>query len=208
MQKTTKAPATVSVKKIAQQHVEILRVADTPHLAHHESDLTIAPYGVWITYRREAGTTETTWEADVSGHRVLANGEIDKEADSISLCETDKDLLPDWLIDLIEQFAPARMLGPGLFSLLPPPPPPPPRGGARGASPRPPPPPPDTAPARAGNLALETSADPDARDPTWTEAGQLLKQPLPPSPTAEPRAHGACQATWSFRRRSRARSFR
>ncbi|WP_157880842.1 hypothetical protein [Streptomyces griseoruber] len=44
---------------------------DTPQLADPVLDLRITPDCVWITYRLEAGATETIWEADVLGYRVL-----------------------------------------------------------------------------------------------------------------------------------------
>lgn len=101
------AVATVDVEPLAQQHTEILRLAFTPYLAAPTSDLRIAPYSVWITYRREAGATETTWEAAVSGNRVLPNQVVDMDADSITLRSlTDQDVTPDWLTGLIEKYAP------------------------------------------------------------------------------------------------------
>ncbi|MEU9157932.1 hypothetical protein AB0D59_47265 [Streptomyces sp. NPDC048417] len=45
-------------ERLAQQHIEILRLADRPHLADPTFDLKVAPYVAWITYRREAGATE------------------------------------------------------------------------------------------------------------------------------------------------------
>jgi hypothetical protein len=99
--------ATVDVERLAQQHTEILRLAFTPYLADPVADLTIAPYSVWITYRREADATDTTWEAVVSGNRVLRNGVVDMDADSITLRSvTDQDVTPDWLAGLIEVYAP------------------------------------------------------------------------------------------------------
>ncbi len=48
-----------------------------------------------ITYRRENGAAETTWEAAFSGYRVLPNGVVDMDADSITLrSETDEDRAP------------------------------------------------------------------------------------------------------------------
>lgn len=102
------AVATVDVEPLAQQRTEILRLAFTPYLAHPTSDLRIAPYSVWITYRREAGTSKTTWEAVVSGNRVLRNGVVDMDAASITLrSESDQDVTPDWLTGLIEKYAPS-----------------------------------------------------------------------------------------------------
>jgi len=96
------------VERLAQQHTEILRLTETPQLADPVFDLRIAPYCVWITYRREAGATETTWEAAVSGYRVLANGVVDMDARSITLRSgTDRDVTPDWLMGLIEKYAPS-----------------------------------------------------------------------------------------------------
>jgi len=65
---------------------------------------------VWITYRLEAGASETTWESVVSGYRVLSNGVIDMDARSITLRSTnlfDVDATPAWLTDLIEQYTPS-----------------------------------------------------------------------------------------------------
>ncbi|MGW0949893.1 hypothetical protein ACWD4O_46250, partial [Streptomyces sp. NPDC002623] len=45
----------------------------------------VAPYSVWVTYRRETGTTEYTWHANVSGYRVLANGVVDLAAAAASV---------------------------------------------------------------------------------------------------------------------------
>lgn len=100
-------PEDVPVERLAQQHTEILRLTDKPHLSNHWE--TIAPYCVWITYRLEAGASESTWEAVVSGYRVLHNGVIDMDATSITLRSTnpfDVDATPEWLTDLIEQYAP------------------------------------------------------------------------------------------------------
>lgn len=81
---------------------------DTAHLSNNGFDLTIAPYSVWITYRRETAATAHTWDANVSGYKVLANGVVDIDAASIELCsETDQDLTPDWLMTLIEDRTPA-----------------------------------------------------------------------------------------------------
>ena len=97
----------VDVERLAQQHTEILRLAFTPYLADSVFDLRIAPYCVWITYRREADASETTWEAAVSGNRVLRNGVVDMDADSITLrSQTHQDVTPDWLMSLIEKYAP------------------------------------------------------------------------------------------------------
>ncbi|WP_460073988.1 hypothetical protein [Streptomyces sp. YKOK-I1] len=94
-------------ERIAQQHIEILRLADRPHLASPTLDLKVAPYGVWITYRCEAGATETTWEAAVSGHRVLTNGVVDMDGRTVTLRSgIDEDVTPDWLMGLIEKYAP------------------------------------------------------------------------------------------------------
>ncbi|MFD3931743.1 hypothetical protein [Streptomyces sp. NPDC058614] len=107
MQKTTNTPATMSVEPLAQEHIEILRLADTPQLSN-DFDLTIAPYGVWITYRRETGASETTWNANVSGYRVLHNGVVDMDATHINLwSHVDQDITPDWLRGLIEDRAPS-----------------------------------------------------------------------------------------------------
>ncbi|MGW0647683.1 hypothetical protein ACWD4T_02570 [Streptomyces umbrinus] len=104
---TADVVATVDVEPLAQQHTEILRLAFTPYLADPVFDLRIAPYVVWITYRREADATETTWEAVVSGNRVLPNGVVDMDAASITLCsQTDQDVSPDWLASLIEKYVP------------------------------------------------------------------------------------------------------
>ncbi|MFF3968018.1 hypothetical protein ACFYZI_41515 [Streptomyces griseorubiginosus] len=104
---TADAVAAVDVEPLAQQHTEILRLAFTPYLADPTFDLRIAPYSVWITYRREAGATQTTWEAAVSGNRVLPNGVVDMAADSITLrSATDQDVTPDWLAALIEKYTP------------------------------------------------------------------------------------------------------
>ncbi|WP_105973676.1 hypothetical protein [Streptomyces geranii] len=48
------------VERLAQLHTEILRLAKTPQLADPVFDLRIAPYCVWITYRREADATKAT----------------------------------------------------------------------------------------------------------------------------------------------------
>ncbi|WP_328825968.1 hypothetical protein OHT77_01020 [Streptomyces sp. NBC_00252] len=94
------------VKRLARQHTEILRLADKPHLSDRWD--TIDPYCVWITYRLEVGATEPTWEAVVSGYRVLSNGVIDMDARSITLRSgTDEGATPDWLTGLIEQYTPA-----------------------------------------------------------------------------------------------------
>jgi hypothetical protein len=96
----------VPVERLAQQHTEILRLTDKPHLSDHWD--TIAPYCVWITYRLETGATEPTWEAVVSGYRVLSNGVVDMDARSITLRSgTGEDVTPGWLTDLIEQYTPA-----------------------------------------------------------------------------------------------------
>ena len=98
-------PEDLPVERIAQQHTEILELADKPHLSDQWD--TIAPYCVWITYRLEAGATEPTWEAVVSGYRVLSNGVVDMDAHSITLRSgTDEDATPGWLTDLIEQYTP------------------------------------------------------------------------------------------------------
>ncbi|WP_333745879.1 hypothetical protein [Streptomyces sp. IBSBF 2950] len=109
MSKTAKASAAMTVEPLAQQHIEILRLADTPHLSNN-FDLTLAPYGVWITYRREAGASEYTWHANVSGYRVLANGVVDMDAAHIELWSTTPapyNDVPDWLMGLIEKYAPS-----------------------------------------------------------------------------------------------------
>ncbi|MFF7986956.1 hypothetical protein ACFZDK_49120 [Streptomyces sp. NPDC007901] len=94
-------------ERLAQQHIEILRLADRPHLADPTFDLRVAPYVAWITYRREAGATETTWEAAVSGHRVLPNGVVDMDARTVTLRSgIDEDVTPAWLMGLIEKYAP------------------------------------------------------------------------------------------------------
>ncbi|WP_069874450.1 hypothetical protein [Streptomyces malaysiensis] len=107
MQKATQALAKMSVEPLAQQHVEILRLADTPHLSDGFNK-KIAPYGVWITYQRDTGASEYTWHANVSGYRVLANGVIGTDATHIELwSQTDEDDTPDWLMGLIEDRAPS-----------------------------------------------------------------------------------------------------
>lgn len=104
MPQTEKA---MTVEPLAQQHTEILRLADTPQLADPVFDLKIAPYVVWITYRRETGATETIWEAAVSGYRVLPNGVVDMDARSITVRSgTDRDVTPEWLMGLIEKYVP------------------------------------------------------------------------------------------------------
>ncbi|WP_019074353.1 hypothetical protein [Streptomyces hokutonensis] len=103
------AVAAVDVEPLAQQYTEILRLAFTPYLPDPVFDLRIAPYSVSITYRREAGATETTWEAVVSGNRVLRNGVVDMDAASITLSSTnpfDTETAPEWLTGLIEQYTP------------------------------------------------------------------------------------------------------
>lgn len=101
------AAPTMTVEPLAQQHIEILRLADMPHLSNG-SDLKIAPYCVWITYRRQAGASEYAWDANVSGYKVLVNDVVDMDAVNIHLwSETDRDITPDWLMALIKQFAPA-----------------------------------------------------------------------------------------------------
>ncbi|MGW1364953.1 hypothetical protein ACWCQP_47105 [Streptomyces chartreusis] len=95
------------VERLAQQHTEILRLTDKPHLSDHGE--TIAPYCVWITYRLEAGATTHTWDVNVSGYRVLANGVVDMDAASTHLHSTnpfDAEATPKWLMDLIERYAP------------------------------------------------------------------------------------------------------
>lgn len=107
MPKTAKASVTMTVEPLAQQHIEILRLADTPHLSNG-FDRTIAPYGVWITYRRETGASEYTWHANVSGYRVLANGVVDMDLAHLELwSQADEDVTPDWLMGLIEDRAPS-----------------------------------------------------------------------------------------------------
>lgn len=94
------------VERLAQLHTEILNLPDKPHLSDRWD--TIAPYVVWITYRLEAGAATSSWEAVVSGYRVLANGVVDMDAASITLRSgTDQDVTPEWLAGLIEQYAPA-----------------------------------------------------------------------------------------------------
>lgn len=106
-QKATETPETVSVEPVAQERTEILRLADTPQLSNG-FDTTLAPYGVWITYRRETGASEHTWTASVSGYRVLVNGVVDMDATSIELWSTTDDTVtPDWLMRLIEGHAPS-----------------------------------------------------------------------------------------------------
>ncbi|WP_331736974.1 hypothetical protein OG426_55765 (plasmid) [Streptomyces canus] len=68
------AEASVHVEPLAQQRTEILRLTFTPYLPDPVLDVRIAPHSVWITYRREAGASETTREAVVSGNRVLRAG--------------------------------------------------------------------------------------------------------------------------------------
>ncbi|MFE1930625.1 hypothetical protein ACFW95_09665 [Streptomyces sp. NPDC059474] len=104
MQKAIETPVKMSVEPLAQEYVEILRLADTPHLSN-SFDKTIAPYSVWITYRREAGVTEHTWHADVSGYRVLANGVVDMDATSVDPGRRGRD--PHWLTGLIEKHTPS-----------------------------------------------------------------------------------------------------
>jgi hypothetical protein len=109
MQHTTGTSTTpkMTVEPLAQEHIEILRLADTPHLSNG-SGTTIAPYSVWITYRRETGATEHTWNANVSGYKVLANGVVDMDATSIKLwSQADQDITPDWLMTLIADRTPA-----------------------------------------------------------------------------------------------------
>ncbi|AVH61772.1 MULTISPECIES: hypothetical protein [Streptomyces] len=106
MPKTAKASVTMTVEPLSQQHIEVLRLADTPHLSNN-FDLTIAPYSVWITYRRETGASEYAWDANVSGYRVLANGVVDMDPANIHLWSGPyQQDTPDWLMDLIERFAP------------------------------------------------------------------------------------------------------
>ncbi|MEU9190031.1 hypothetical protein AB0D14_36960 [Streptomyces sp. NPDC048484] len=84
---------------------------DQPQLSDHFT--TVAPYCVWITYRLEAGATQTTGEAAVSGYRVLPNGVVGMDAASITLHSAnpfganpfDADAAPDWLTGLIEKYA-------------------------------------------------------------------------------------------------------
>jgi len=95
-------------ERLAQQHTEILRLTDQPQLSDRFT--TIAPYSVWITYRREADATETTWEATVSGYRVLPNGVVDMDGASITLRSTnpfDTDATPEWLMAQIEKYTPS-----------------------------------------------------------------------------------------------------
>jgi hypothetical protein len=107
MPKTAKASPVMSVQPLAQQHIEILRLADTPHLSN-DFDLTLAPYSVWITYRRETGASEYTWDANVSGYRVLANGVVKTDSHSIHLWSTTPgNDTPDWLTGLIDRYAPS-----------------------------------------------------------------------------------------------------
>ncbi|TRO56202.1 hypothetical protein [Streptomyces sp. IB201691-2A2] len=96
------------VERLAQQHTEILHLEDQPHLSDHFT--TIPPYSVWITYRLEAGATEHTWDAAVSGYRVLGNGVVDVDSASITLHGTnpfDLEATPEWLTGLIEKYAPS-----------------------------------------------------------------------------------------------------
>ncbi|MER6958215.1 hypothetical protein [Streptomyces sp. NPDC000618] len=102
-------PEDLPVERLAQQHVEVLRLADQPHLSDGLRT-TIAPYSVWITYRLEAGASEHTWEAAVSGYRVLGNGVVDMDAASITLRSTspfDLEATPERLTALIEKYAPS-----------------------------------------------------------------------------------------------------
>jgi hypothetical protein len=96
----------MSVEHLADVRIATLRLANTPHLSN---DLeTIAPYGVWITYRLDAGATEHTWDANVSGYRVT-NGVVKENAHAnIHLWSTTPfDITPDWLKDEIESHTPA-----------------------------------------------------------------------------------------------------
>jgi hypothetical protein len=97
----------MTVEPRAQQHTEILNLADTPHLSD-DFRTTIAPYGMWLTYRRETGATDYTWHANISGYRVLANGVVDMDSASISLWSTTPGIeAPDWLMGLIKKYAPS-----------------------------------------------------------------------------------------------------
>lgn len=97
----------MTIEPLAQQHSEILRLADMPHLSDGFRT-TIAPYGVWLTYRRETGATDYTWHANVSGYRVLPNKVVDMDAASISLWSTTPGVdVPGWLMKLIEKYAPS-----------------------------------------------------------------------------------------------------
>ncbi|WP_199546362.1 hypothetical protein [Streptomyces sp. N35] len=106
MTKTVQPCETMTVEPVAQQHVEILRLAGTPHLSNH-FDLTIAPYAATITYRREADASEYSWDATVSGYRVPPNGVADMESRSIHVwggpCPS---ATPNWLLILIKRYAP------------------------------------------------------------------------------------------------------
>lgn len=95
--------AAMTVEPLTQQHVEILRLADTPQLSNG-FDLTIAPS---TGCGSPTGAREYTWNANISGYRVLANGVVDMDATSISLWNDDRDITPHWLMGLIEKYAPS-----------------------------------------------------------------------------------------------------
>lgn len=102
---TTPIPA-MTVEPVAAERTEILRLAHTPHLTNSHGGLTIAPYSVWITYRREADQPDHTWHAAVSGYRVLPNGVTDMDAQSITLRSDDD--VPQWLADLVSSYTPSN----------------------------------------------------------------------------------------------------
>ncbi|MFF7764221.1 hypothetical protein [Streptomyces griseorubiginosus] len=104
MPKTETVPA-IFVEQMADVRIAILRLAHTPHLSNSLD--TIAPYGVWITYRLDAGATEHTWDANVSGYRVT-NGVVQEDVPaSIQLWSINPyDIAPDWLKREIENHTP------------------------------------------------------------------------------------------------------
>ncbi|MDW4911119.1 hypothetical protein RB628_38890 [Streptomyces sp. ADMS] len=107
MQKTPEITTVMTGEPLAQQHIEILNLADTPHLSD-DFRTTIAPYGMWLTYRRETGAADYTWHANVSGYRALANKVVDMDSASISLWSTTPGVdVPDWLMGLIKKYAPS-----------------------------------------------------------------------------------------------------
>lgn len=104
---TTETAATaMTAVKLAEERAIILHLDNAPHMTNYFG--TLAPYAAWITYRLEAGETEHTWRAQVSGHRVRPNKPVDPtDTASIDLRSgLDEDETPEWLTELIAAHTP------------------------------------------------------------------------------------------------------
>lgn len=104
---TTPAEAAeMTVSLLAEERTVILDLANTPHLTDQGFD-TIAPYVVWITYRKHVGETDHTWRAEVSGNRVVG-GEVTIDATTITLRSDGywHDDVPEWLAKPIADHTP------------------------------------------------------------------------------------------------------